>query len=89
MALTNLPEENKYGNDKKEEWCKKLGLSSKIDIHVVHRYSHLGENLLRITYNSLGVKLKGTIQVCDACARSKKKPRAFSKKTYTRASQPG
>ena len=56
MSHTNLKEEEKDGNDKKEEWRKKLGLSRKMDINVVHRYSYLGEKLLRITYNSLGVR---------------------------------
>ena len=43
-ANINIPEKNKYGNDDKEEWRKKLGLSSEMDINVVHRYSHLGES---------------------------------------------
>ena len=29
------------GNEEKEEWRTKLGLSSGMDINVVHRYSHL------------------------------------------------
>ena len=41
-ALTNLPEEKKEGNDEKEEWRNNLGLSSEMDINVVHRYSYLG-----------------------------------------------
>ena len=60
-VLTNLPEEKKYGNDKKEEWHKKLGLTSEMEINVVHRYSHLGEKIC-ITYNALCVKLIGTLQ---------------------------
>ena len=47
------------------------------------------EKLLRTTYNALGVKLTGTLQVCDGCARSKAKSHAVRKKTYTRASHPG
>ena len=43
----------------------------------------------RTTYNAIGVKLTGTLQVCDVCASSKAKARAVRKKTYTRASQPG
>ena len=35
--LTNIPEYKNYGNDKKEEWRKKLGLKSEMDIDVVHR----------------------------------------------------
>ena len=60
-----------------------------MEIDVVHRYSHMGEKLLRITYNALGVKLIVTLQVCNGCAQSKAKARAVSKKTYMRASQPG
>ena len=30
---TNLPEDNKYGNDDKGEWRKKLGLPSEMDIN--------------------------------------------------------
>ena len=50
-------------SDKKEEWGNKLGLSSEMDISVVHRYSHLGETFLLTTYNALGVKITGTMQV--------------------------
>ena len=42
-----------------------------MDINVVHRYSHFGENLLRFTYVNLGVKLTGTLEVCDGCKISK------------------
>ena len=56
---------------------------------MVHRYSHLGEKLLRTTYNAIGVKLTGTIKFCDGCARSKAKSLAVRKNTYTRASQLG
>ena len=56
---------------------------------MLHGYSHLGEKLLRTTYNSIGVKLTGTLQVCGICASSKEKVCAVRKKTYTRASQPG
>ena len=66
-----------------------MGISSDMDINVVHRYSHLVEKFFRTTYNALGVKLTGTLQVCDDCARSKAKERALIKNTYTRASQPG
>ena len=55
---------------------------------MVYRYSHLREKLFRITYNYLGVKLKGMLQVCGGCARSKEKACAVRKKTYTRASKP-
>ena len=58
-------------------------------INVVHWHSHLGERLLRLTYDAMGVKLTGTLQVCDGCARSKSKSRAVRKKKYTRASKPG
>ena len=38
---------------------------------------------------SLGVKLTGTLQVCNGCAQSKENTRGVRKKTYTTASQPG
>ena len=60
-----------------------------MDTNVVHRYSHLGEKLLRTTYNAPGVKLTGKLQVCNGCARSKANSRAVRKQNYTRASQPG
>ena len=72
-ALTNVPEQKKETIDKKEEWRKKLGLSRDMYINMVHRYPHLGEKLLRTTYKTLGIKLTGTLQVCDSCARSKEK----------------
>ena len=56
---------------------------------MVHWYSHIGEKLLRLTYDDLGIKLKGTLQVCDGCVMSKEKSRAVRKKTYTRSSKPG
>ena len=59
-----------------------------MDINVVHKYSHMGERLLCTTYNALGVKLTGTLQVYDGCARSKAKYCTVRKKTYTRVSQP-
>ena len=88
-ALTNIPEKKTEISDKKEEWGKKLGLSSEMYINVIHRYSRLGETLLHTTYNALGVKLTGTLQVCDGCTRYKANTRVVRKKTYTRASQPG
>ena len=60
-----------------------------MDINMVHGYSHLGEKLLRSTYNALGVKLTGILQSCGGCAQSKAKARAIRKNTYMRASQPG
>ena len=87
-ALANLTEQKKDISDKKEEWRKRLDLSSEMDINVVHRYSHLGEKLLRTTYKTLSVKLTGTLQVCGGCVRSKVKACMMRKKTYTRASQP-
>ena len=55
---------------------------------MVHRYSYIGEKVLRITYNNLGVKLTSTLQVFDGCDRYKGKSRAARKKTYTRAQNP-
>ena len=60
-----------------------------MDINLVHRYSQLGEKLLRLTYDALGLNLTGTLQVCDSCARSKTKERSVRKKMYTRSSNPG
>ena len=60
-----------------------------MDINMVHCYSHLGDNLLHITYNALGVNLTGTFQVCDGFARSKAKAHSIRKKKYTKESNPG
>ena len=49
----------------------------------------MGKNLLRTIYNVIGLKLTGTLKVCDGCACSKAKTRAVRKKSYTRLSQPG
>ena len=54
-----------------------------MDITVAHQYSHLGENLMRLTYDALGIKVTGVLEVYDGCARSKTKLHAFIKKTYT------
>ena len=56
-----------------------------MDINVIHRYSHLA----LIAYNALSVKLTGTLQVCNGCAKFKAKACVVRKKTYTRASQLG
>ena len=47
------------------------------------------EKLLRITYNTLGVRLTGTLQVYNGFARSKAKEREVRKNIFTRASHPG
>ena len=60
-----------------------------MNINVVHGYSYMGEKLLRITYNALGVKLTVTIQFCGGFACSKAKSRAVQKNTYMRASHLG
>ena len=60
-----------------------------MEINVVHQYSHLGEKLLLITYDALGVKLTGKLQFCDGCARQKSKLCAVREKTYTRAPKMG
>ena len=59
-----------------------MGLSSEMYINVVHRYSHLGEKLLHITYNDIGVKLTVTLEICDGCARSKAKACAVREKIH-------
>ena len=56
---------------------------------MVNRYSHLRKKLLIITYNTLGVKLTGKLQVCDGCEQSMAKSRAVRKNTYSRVTQPG
>ena len=38
VTNTNLPEEKKDSNYEKQEWYKKLGISSEMDTNVVHRY---------------------------------------------------
>ena len=60
-----------------------------MDINEFHRYSHLGKKVLRLTYDSLRVKLTGMLEVFDSCTRSKAKSRAVRKKSYTRSSKPG
>ena len=40
-----------------------------MDINVAHWYSNIGEKLLRLTYDALGVKLTGPLEVCDSCER--------------------
>ena len=45
--------------------------------------------MLCLTYDALGVKLTGMLEVCDGCARSKEKSGAIRKKTYTRVKNPG
>ena len=39
--------------------------------------------MLRLTYDALGVKFLGTLEVCDGCERSKEKLCAVRKNTYT------
>ena len=68
--------ESQYDNDEKENWRKKLDLPQEMDINVVHWYQHLGETLLRLTYDALGFKLTRTLEVCNGCARSNLKARA-------------
>ena len=41
--------------------------------------------MFHLTYDALGVKVSGTLQVCDGCAISKEKLRAAKKKMFTRA----
>ena len=65
-VLTNLSEENKYGNNNK--MAGTLRLSIEMEINMVHRYSYPGEKFFCITYNALSVNLLGTLQVCNGCA---------------------
>ena len=41
--------------DEKENWRNKMGLPQTLDINVARRYSHIGENLLHLTFDALGV----------------------------------
>ena len=86
-----MPEKKrgKYGNDERKYWQKKLVLPTNMNINVVHRYSYLRGKFLSLIYDALGVKLKGRIQVCHGCTKSKAKPCTVRKKKYTRASKPG
>ena len=52
-----------------------------IDTHISEKKSHL-------TYDALGIKLTGKLEVCDGCEKSKTKERAVRKKTYTRDKNP-
>ena len=49
-----------------------MGLPQKMDINVAHHYSHLGEKLLPLTYDDIGVHLTGAIEIYDGCACLKK-----------------
>ena len=42
---------------------------------------------MRLTYGALGVKLTGTLEFCDDCARSKAKVITVRKKTYALATK--
>ena len=53
--------------------CIELVIKSEMDIDLVHSYSHLGEKLLCIKYNTPSVKFIGTLQVYDGCAQSKER----------------
>ena len=58
-----------------------------IDINVAHGLCHLGEKLLRATFNSFGVKLFGTLLPCDGCCRENAKAKGVSKSTATSATE--
>ena len=58
-------------------------------INVAHWYLHLGDNVLRLTYGDLRIKLKATLEVCDGCVISKAKACAVRKKTSTQSTKPG
>ena len=49
---------------------------------MVHWYSRLGEKMLRLTYDPLGVNLTRTLEVCDGFKRLKENECAVRKKTY-------
>ena len=64
-------------------------LPKSMDINEAHGLCHLGEKLLRITFNALGVKLTGKLKACDGCCRANAKAKAVRKVTNTIAEKIG
>ena len=60
-----------------------------MDINVAHGYCHLGEKLLKTTFNELGVKLTGELKACDGCCRANAKAKGVSKQSTTIAQKIG
>ena len=89
-ANRNLLAEGEVLDDKydKENWRKKMGLPHTLDITVAHRYSHLIEKLLHLTYDALWFQLDGTLEVCDGFARSKARSCSVRNKTHTQVANP-
>ena len=64
-------------------------LPKSMDIHDAHGLNHLGEKLLQIMFNDLGVKLTGKLKSCDRCCRSNTKAKAVQKVTHNVAEKIG
>ena len=60
-----------------------MDLPQTMDVNFAQRYSHIGEKLLHLTYDTLGVQFIVTLEVCGGCAQSKAKALVVRKKTYT------
>ena len=60
-----------------------MGLPQTMDINVTHRYAHIVDKYLCLTYDSMGVQLTETLEFCDGWARSKEDAHAVRKKRYT------
>ena len=54
-----------------------------MDMNAAHWYPNIGEKLLCLPYDALGVNLTEKLEVCDSCAISKAKSREVRNKTYT------
>ena len=72
-----------------EEPSKEKSLPKTLDINVAHGFCHLGEKLLRVTFNALGVKLTGNLVPCDGCCRANAKAKGVRKWTTTSADSIG
>ena len=48
-------------------------LPKSLDINVVHGLCYLGEKLLRVMFNFLGIKITGNLLLCDGCCRANAK----------------
>ena len=67
----------------------KIKMPRMIDINIAHGLCHLGEKLLRATFNSFGVKLSGTLLPCNGCCRANAKAKGVRKNTATSATEIG
>ena len=60
-----------------------MALPQTMDINVAHQYSHIGDKLLHLTYDTLGIQFIVTLEGCDGCAQWKAKAHVGRNKTYT------